>query len=66
MSTKRPRAIELEDLEEPAAELATEEAAEVAGGVILMPVLPTLDLFEIQGLTFPTASDSNTGRQTKP
>jgi hypothetical protein len=66
MSKKRERAVELEELEKPAAELTSEEAAEASGGVILMPVLTDLELFEIKGVTFPTASDSNDGRQTKP
>ena len=66
MSKQSARAVEVKDLEKPTAELTSEEAARVGGGIILMKELPLLELAEIQGISFPTAGDSNAGRQTKP
>ena len=57
MARIRRSVTRLEELEQPVAELTSAEAAEAPGGIILMPVPGPLELFALEGMTFPTQTD---------
>jgi hypothetical protein len=63
MTPRRARPNRLEELEQPAAKLGMEEAAEAKGGIILIEALDPLELLELEGTTFPTHADETDRRR---